>query len=201
MRRPPPRDGRIVTASSGCRKRSKTARASVAEAGVLGGAEGDQQAERLDQRLGQAREPLGQHRVELGQREPVERLAAEVDDRLDRRDHLVAARLGEQRGVVAGAEIDAVAAQVDDPHRAGAEVLRPGDVDARQPDQLAERFRDRPRAAARSGRLASASVASRLLRMTAARSLDRPYLAISSNSRRRIGMLTRSMLVTWAEEI
>ena len=172
----------------------------LAEARVHRGPERDQQADRFGGRLGELGQLLGEDRVELGQREPVERLAAEVEDRLHRGDDLVAARLGEQRGVVAGAEIDAVAAQVDHPHRAGAEVLRPRDVDPRQPDQLAERFRERRGRQLAEDGLHQRGVA-RLLRITAARSLDRPYLAMSSNSRRRIGMLTRSVLVTWTEEI
>ena len=171
-----------------------------AKARILRGAEGDQQAHRLAERLRQPREVPRQHRVEIGQRELVERLALQIEHGLHRGDHLVAARLGEQRGVVAGAEIAAVAAQVDHAHRARAKVLGPGDVDPGKPDHLAERFRKgRVRQLAEDG-LHQPAVA-RLLRITVARSLERPYLAMSSNSRRRIGMLTRSMLVTWTEEI
>ncbi len=109
--------------------------AEIAKADVVDDAEGDQEAERLGQRLAQPLDPLGQERVQIRQRVAVERFAVEVEDRARRGHHLVATRLGQQRGVVAEAQIFAVPAEVHDPHRAAFEVVRPVDVDARQADE------------------------------------------------------------------
>jgi hypothetical protein len=68
----------------------------AAEALVPSVAERGQQGHRLAYRLGQPRQALGQDRIQLGQREAVERAAAQIEDGLHRGDHLVPARFGEQ---------------------------------------------------------------------------------------------------------
>ena len=136
-------------------------------------AERDQQGHRLAHRLGQLRQALGEDRVQLGQREAVERAAPQIENGLHRGDHLVPARLGEQRGVVAGAQVLAVAAEIDHAHRAGAKALGPRDVDTRQPDQLGERLGERRRRLLGQHDLHQRA-SSRLLTMIAACSLDRP---------------------------
>ncbi len=61
-----------------------------------------------------AGERLGQRIVEFGQRLGVKLARAEVDHRLDRGDDPMAARLGEQRAIVAAALVGEGARQVDD---------------------------------------------------------------------------------------
>ena len=140
---------------------------------VGGVAEGDQQGHRFHDRLTQSRQALGEDRVQLRQREAVQRAASQIENGLHRGDHLVPARLGEQRGVVARTQILAVAAEIDHAYGAGAKALRPHDVDTWQADQFGDRLGEG------GGRLLAQHdlhqrVSSRLLTMIAACSLDRP---------------------------
>ncbi len=94
--------------------------AEAVEAAVLDGAEIDQQPGRNGLVRGGG-ERLYQRILELGQGLGVERAGAEIDHGLDRGDDAMAARLGEQRAVVAPALVVERAGEVDDLRPAAAE--------------------------------------------------------------------------------
>ena len=102
-----------LDAQDRARKRLEHLARDVLEALRRGLAEVEQHAEigRVAAAVGQE---LLQLLVEIVDVEAVQRAAAQIVDRAHRRNHLVPARLGQQRNVVAGAEILVAAAEVDD---------------------------------------------------------------------------------------
>ncbi|KFF33766.1 hypothetical protein G039_0316595 [Pseudomonas aeruginosa VRFPA01] len=90
----------------------------------LGMAEIQGQGEAVGGAIGRAAQRLVQGLVEAAQGQPVHRLASQFADAAQRRDHPVAAGLGQQRTVVAEAEVLVAAAQVDHLHAAAAVVAR-----------------------------------------------------------------------------
>ena len=84
--------------------------------------------QRLDAVLAVLAQTLLHHFIEIDRLEAVHRLAAQVHHGLDGRDGAVMARLGEQGGVVAHAQITVAAAQVDHLHALQLEVLLAGEV-------------------------------------------------------------------------
>ena len=99
------------------------------ETRVLREAETEQQVER--RRLGRPRALRGavERFLQIGQRMLVELVLAQFEHRLDARDHAMAARLGEQRGVVALGLIVVGAREIDDLGAAVAgEQFGPGEI-------------------------------------------------------------------------
>ena len=90
----------------------------------LGMAEIQGQGEAVGGAIGRTAQRLVQGLVEATQGQPVHRLASQFADAAQRRDHPVATGLGQQRTVVAEAEVLVAAAQVDHLHAAAAVVVR-----------------------------------------------------------------------------
>ena len=99
--------------------------AEAVEAPVLDRAEEDEQPRRHGL-VGGGGKGLGQRIIEFRQRLGIKLAGAEIDHGLDRGDDPVAARLGEQRAVVAAALVVERARQVDDLGPAAAEQARCG---------------------------------------------------------------------------
>ena len=103
------------------------------EAGILDETEAEQEVERGV--LGRVRleRPGGQRLLQFRQRLLVELELAQIEHRLDRRDHPVAARLGEQGGVIALGLVVVGAGKIDDlrPSEPG-EQFRPRQIVARR---------------------------------------------------------------------
>ena len=72
----------------------------ILEAPVVGAAEEAVERERRFRRLGHLVHPPLQQLLQLGQGIAIDALLAEIQDRLDRRDHLMGARLRQQGAVV-----------------------------------------------------------------------------------------------------
>lgn len=115
---------RNSTSRIGQGKASNNWRARSASRLELGMAEIQGQGEAVGGAIGRTAQRLVQGLVEATQGQPVHRLASQFADAAQRRDHPVATGLGQQRTVVAEAEVLVAAAQVDHLHAAAAVVAR-----------------------------------------------------------------------------
>ena len=126
--------GSMITSSAGQRKHVEQQSAERFEAVVAGEAETDQQLElALGLEVG-APGAAVQLFLEIGQRVLVELLLAQFEHGFDGRHHAVAARLGEQRRVIALRLVGVGAGEVDE--------LRPSHIEQARPRQVLARADD-----------------------------------------------------------